>query len=182
MSYKVEKEWTSKEGYPCVAIINTSLGNRCGYVGIPPGHPLHGVSYSDDCPALRGGLQDATHEPVGKRGILALVCFAANGGRASMDVVFDVHGSVTFTGDGKDGCPVYADVWWVGFDCGHAGDGHDIELMNEEMQAFYRKHPELQRVHEGDIVRTLDYVVQECENLAEQLKRVADGATINYDA
>jgi hypothetical protein len=36
-------EWRS-HGLPCL-IVRSVMGNLCGYVGVPPGHRLHGVHY-----------------------------------------------------------------------------------------------------------------------------------------
>lgn len=50
-------EWRS-HGLPCLIVRNMRVtGALCGYVGLPPGHPLHGVDYSD-CPEfeVHGGL------------------------------------------------------------------------------------------------------------------------------
>ena len=41
------------------AIVHNNMGFRCGYVRVPEGHPLHGVSYDDgpdDVISVHGGL------------------------------------------------------------------------------------------------------------------------------
>jgi hypothetical protein len=39
-------EWRdAATGYPCL-IVRGSMGALCGYVGLPPGHPLHGKPYT----------------------------------------------------------------------------------------------------------------------------------------
>jgi len=80
----------------CLIVRSPRLGSLCGYVGLAPGHPLHGYDYDH------------------------------------VDV--DVHGGLTFAGacdeDAPEGhgiCHVPApgrpaDVWWLGFDCGHLFD------------------------------------------------------------
>jgi hypothetical protein len=45
--FKIEREWTHA-GLLCAATMNTPYGNRCGYVRVPPGHPLHGVDPLED--------------------------------------------------------------------------------------------------------------------------------------
>ena len=37
----IEKEWTYK-GFPCVVRVVEEMGHRCGYVGLPKGHPYFG--------------------------------------------------------------------------------------------------------------------------------------------
>lgn len=50
------REWRDETtGYPCL-IRRGSLGAWCGYVAVPPGHPMHGKDYND-CPVeVHGGL------------------------------------------------------------------------------------------------------------------------------
>jgi len=67
---------------------------------------------------------------------------------------FSVHGGITYWGGGSNSSyPIPSSLWWFGFDCDHAGDA---------------------RIEEDDplpygIVRDLNYVVAECEKLAEQI-------------
>jgi len=88
------EEWRA-HGMPCLIVRASSTGALCGYVGVPPGHPLHGKSY----------------------------------GNAAVDAL-DVHGGITF-GDKCGAVAVICHVplpgepdavWWLGFDCSHAGD------------------------------------------------------------
>lgn len=96
-------------------IVRNPMGALCGYVGVPPGHPLHGVGYN----ACRG-LASCDGDPI--------VC------SCRLDLELNVHGGLTFS----DSCQTHddpargvchvpepgrpADVWWLGFDCAHAGD------------------------------------------------------------
>lgn len=66
---------------------------------------------------------------------------------ASVDA--DVHGGLTYSAKGE--YPVESDLWWLGFDCAHAGDFEGGSCL-------------------GKPLRTLEYVVQECESLAKQLQ------------
>jgi hypothetical protein len=43
--FKIEKDFMIDE-YRCL-IVGHSLGHRCGYVGIPQGHALYGIDYTD---------------------------------------------------------------------------------------------------------------------------------------
>lgn len=143
---RVEKHW-QHEGYECVVVMNEHMGFRCGYVGIPKGHPLYGKPYNEDCPELKGMIGE--HTTIGKRGALTVFCW--DGKSTDPQIVFDVHGGLTYSGEA--GYPIdKPDTWWFGYDCGHAGD-----MTNYT-------------VHDGDVMRDLDYCVGECESLAEQLK------------
>jgi hypothetical protein len=42
--FTVEKDWITAAGLRAVVTMG-SMGFRCGYVGVPEGHPLHGVGY-----------------------------------------------------------------------------------------------------------------------------------------
>lgn len=156
MSYTVEKDWTTHAGFRAVVIM-ASMGHRCGYVGVPKGHPLHGASYSDPHPAL----DFPADETIGKRGVIPLLC---GNGRASPDVVFDVHGGITYAG-GNDKYPVDSDLWWFGYDCSHAGDAPSpsavADCVKRMGEMFY---PSPDEVH-----RSLGYCASECESLAAQL-------------
>jgi hypothetical protein len=71
----------------------------------------------------------------------------------------DVHGGLTYA-DGKNNYPLEQnpeDLWWFGFDCAHLGDAPI---------PGYTPYPE----YMDGITRSLQYVQQECENLAQQLK------------
>jgi len=141
----------------------TPMGHRCGYVRIPSKHYLYGKHYGDQ---LKIRLKDLKNEPIGKRG--AIPIFASilkdDDDRVSMDVLFDVHGSITFSGKGKEM------VWnkpgyWIGFDCAHCDDGKDPELMGEKEKELHHKYS----IPTGGGVRTREYVEQECKNLIDQI-------------
>lgn len=160
---KIEKEF-EHQGYKCVVIM-TDMGHRCGYVGIPKKHPLYGVYGSEEHKSLPA--EDLQQQEVGKRGIIPLVCFGAKEDKvyASPDVYFDVHGGITFSDGGLRALPDVKDLWWFGFDCAHAGDAPDLNKMNPKLREVYEKFPS-----KTDVVRTLKYCIQECKNLADQLK------------
>lgn len=80
-------------GLACLMVRNKIVGHWCGYVAVPPEHPLHGVSCDServDDVVVHGGL---TYEG----GCFGDICHAAKSGEAD-------------------------DVWWLGFDAAHAGD------------------------------------------------------------
>lgn len=149
MAYTVEKKWTTDAGYKAVVLM-TDMGHRCGYVAVPAGHVLDGQDYSEACP----GPELPDDEPVGKRGIFSLLCARTNDGQLRIDAYFNVHGSITYADRNTTGYPAKESdgLWYFGFDAAHDGD-------NEE----------------GG--RSFDYMVAECESLAEQFKTVQEATT-----
>lgn len=78
---------------------------------------------------------------------------------------FDVHGGLTYSGGGENSkYPVESDLWWFGYDCAHFGDGKDLNYVSEEL----KKHM-FMFVDESETIRTLDYCIEECKSLANQL-------------
>lgn len=158
------KDWVTEAGYRALVLL--VHGNHyCGYVGIPKDHPLYGVSYSDDCESLAPAYERALNRPIDKKGIIPVV-LGAMSGRRSMDICFNVHGSVTYTGSGLvEG----TQHWWVGFDCAH----YDDLTLDEEFNELGRVFMEGEE-WKGDYrkLRDIPFVVNECENLANELLRV----------
>lgn len=144
MDSENEKDWITKAGLRAVCLMVRG-SHRCGYVGLPPGHPLYGVEYDDDNELLGRQRQKLDCEPAGKRGVVTLFCW--DGKKVSPEIFFDVHGSLTYSSSGED-YPAEGPEWWLGFDCAHCGDS----------TAF-----------SGGESRSLEYVVAECERLAEQI-------------
>lgn len=145
-TYKVEYD-EKYEGFRCVVILST-VGHRCGYVGVNEEHPLFNHEYGDTVPEeliyLMTEIQEA---PVGKRGVIDLLCYDPKNPRVG--ILFDVHGGITYSGLNDVGYPVESDekLWFFGYDCAHAED------------TYYPK--------------SLDYCIQECKSLAEQLGRIS---------
>ena len=73
----------------------------CGYVRIPEGHPLYEVDYTDPAPGVT--CADTKEAP-------------------RLEILFDAHGSLTFSGKLRD-----RDGWWLGFDCNHLDDRPEIQ-------------------------------------------------------
>ncbi len=79
-------------------MVRGPMGSWCGYVGVPPGHPAHGKDDGELDLKVHGGLTYAAPCMVeSARGPEALVCHVPQPGESD-------------------------DVWWLGFDCGHAWD------------------------------------------------------------
>lgn len=171
------------EGLPCAMRRNERYGVWCGYVGVGPEHPLFGLPYNQPLKLpsswFEGRTLDQGYGPVDL--FMHIV-----GGAKSMDdatpicLALHVHGGCNYAEDHiphsePDG------HWWFGFDCMHAGDlmpgnpNHD-ELMNQMIDSM----PEHVRATMRDIVfrknrgvyRDRQYVVSECQSLADQLNAV----------
>ena len=154
--YKVDKVFEA-HGLRCV-IITTRYGHHCGYVGVSKEHPFYGLDYCDKVPSnFMQYHYDAEEKPVGDRGIIDLLYH--NPEAPKVGILFDVHGGITFSGNGRESnYPIEGDEWWFGYDCAHAGD------LSPGFQSF------------GNVVyRDLNFCIKQCEKLAAQL------ATITWD-
>jgi len=63
--YKIEREWIHA-GLRCAVTQAREAEHRCGYVRVPPGHPLYGAEYgADSVDSLRahGGVNFSGIEP-----------------------------------------------------------------------------------------------------------------------
>ena len=170
MTYEVEKDWTTASGLRAVVIM-VDLGHRCGYVGIPNNHPLFGVAYNEQTPLIKLDPQRSTE----KMGSIQIFCAAGKNldDLNSPEYVFKVHGGLTYSGNGGDKhkgtYPVESDLWWFGYDCGHAGDAP----APGSRMAQYRSS-----LFDGDVHRTLEYCINECESLATQLSNVKEQTNV----
>ena len=136
-------------GFACLARRHPAHGYWCGYVGLPPGHPLHSKIWSET---------DAVGDLHAHRGInySALCC----------NDICHIP---------QPGMP--AEVWWLGFDTGHAFDqspGTDARLREAAAAAHAVGAPwadELDRneINRMEVYRDLPYVRHEIEALAEQV-------------
>lgn len=161
MAFEVEKDWITQSGLRAVVIMS-EMGHRCGYVGVAQEHPLYGAHYGDSHPAIAAPEDD---EPVGKRGIITLLC-ATPERMTSPELAFDVHGSITYSGNGDGKYPTESDLWWFGYDCAHAGDGRSPEFL-EQQRERYPDSPIMW--HDDGEFRSLEYCIGECERLAQQI-------------
>jgi hypothetical protein len=147
-----------KTGLDCMAR-RGPLGAWCGYVGVPDGHPLHGVSHGDRDPqaeACEPGRCD-------RRGCsLDDACWDSR-----LDAKLEAHGDVNFSAAcHENGDPATSvchisdrEVWWFGFDCGHAWDvAPGLSLRFDDM-----------------VYRDLPYVVGQVRGLARQLAERGEG-------
>ena len=93
-------QWTDEAtGLPCLVVRNR-FGALCGYVGVPVGHPMHGLGCDDGVgPNLEchGGLTFAGPCADASENLAQTICHVPEAGEADA-------------------------VWWLGFDCNHGGD------------------------------------------------------------
>ena len=168
----VESDFEYK-GYRCVIVFN-DRGIRCGYVGLPKGHALYGKGFGSQ---LKATYKDIGEE-LGKRSPLqAFYLWGSDpDNRVELEMYFNVHGGVTYASDGKESkYPVESDLWWIGFDCGHAGDAPDLDLVEKlwgddpkirQRLDFEYEYP----LHfDDDVLRSNEYVQQECRSLVDQI-------------
>jgi len=160
-NHKTERDW-EQYGLRCV-VLGLDIGHRCGYVGIPESHPLYGVGYGEESDVLENLHAEVMEGDIGKRGIIPILCA---GDSFRPDVVFDVHGGLTYSGGGGE-YPVASDgLWWFGFDCGHYGDANDVLLMTGNKAEMW------DRILDDGIVRSTEYVAEEVAGLAKQLAAI----------
>lgn len=168
--YIVEKEF-EHDRYKCVVIFNAS-GYRCGYVGVPESHPLYRKKYSDYLEINKRDIED--REVSGIFPLLSMILDSDE--RVRIEAFFQVHGGITYSGGGKNSeYPIKSDLWWFGFDCGHYCDGKELELAcvrfpKYRMQLLMQLEIERKYHVNDEVVRTEQYVTDECKKLAEQLK------------
>jgi hypothetical protein len=129
------------------------------------------VGYSDETFAL---LPPKPDTPIGKRGVFTLLGAALSGTIArSPEMVFDVHGGITFSGELKHELLQEKlgkfDPWWFGYDCAHAGDAASPEYY-ERMRQEHPTRPFMWEPVVGGVHRDLDYCINECESLASQIR------------
>ena len=168
--YIVEREF-EHAGYKCVVTFG-SMGHRCGYVGIPKNHPLYGKGYDDYLEIKKSDIGDREIS-----GIIPLFldCLDEDE-RIRIEAYFQCHGGITYAGGGENSkYPIKSDLWWFGFDCGHAGDKADLLYAMQKFpnrQEEYRTRLFVENMYpiEDDVIRTEEYVEEECKKLAEQLK------------
>lgn len=168
--YIIEREF-EHAGYKCVVTF-TSMGYRCGYVGVPKEHSLYGKGYQEHLDIKKVDIGD--REISGAIPLLS-ACLDEDE-RIRIDAYFQCHGGITFADGGENShYPIDSDLWWFGFDCAHCDDAKDLELAYERFPN-YRKNLAMQIECEGKfhidglIIRTEEYVADECKKLAEQLK------------
>lgn len=120
--------WVDPETNLDCLIVRGPTGALCGYVGVPDGHKMYESEYEGIEVDVHGGLTFSDHCQPGDDDSSG-VCNPKDG--ASND-----------------------NVWWLGFDCAHAGD-------------FIPARPPIILIESA--YKNFDYVKSEVESLAKQM-------------
>ena len=166
--YKVESDF-EHNGLRCVVTFG-DMGHRCGYVGVPKTHSLYGKDYSDYLEIKKEDIKDKEVS-----GILSLFAAAFDeDDRIRIETYFNCHGGITYASGGMDSkYPVESDLWWFGFDCAHCNDGKDWDLALKyfpELSQRILMAKQIENMYPViEIIRTMEYVENECKSLADQL-------------
>jgi hypothetical protein len=82
----------------------------------------------------------------------------------------DVHGGITYSDDHLEGV---GDGPWIGFDCAHTVDKHDVESVTEKFDLDDAERESLERynklVPEHATVKSLEFCINECKKVIDQL-------------
>lgn len=137
-------QWINGESDLDCLMVRNHNGAWCGYVGVPPGHPLYEKSAFDspaDRLSVHGGLTFAS--------------------KCDEDAP-EGHGICHVPLPGRE-----PDVWWLGFDCGHAWD------LQPAMPGLLGL---------GTTYRDVSYVMEQVTILALQLAAIRDNPALLEDA
>lgn len=94
---------------------------RCGYVGIDERHPLHGKDYNDYIPSRATADREFDLSDRGSAPVMAALTVdpeKSDAGMWPISLALVAHGGITFASTFDHD----KELWWFGFDCGHAGD------------------------------------------------------------
>lgn len=181
---KINESDFEYKGYRCVTTF-TEMGYRCGYVGIPEGHPLYGKKEDVKLNMTIREMAEKETE-VNKRNSVStlLLEMADEDELVELGAYFNVHGGITYCSGGHDSKhPIESDLWWFGFDCGHCCDAPDIEKMED----LWGDDPKIRRRIDEPLsipilvdmeVRTMEYVQEECKRLVDQIIDLLDNVEV----
>ena len=124
-------------GLPCL-IVRNPMGALCGYVGVPEGHPFYEKDYDEVEASVHGGLTFASF---------------------CQEVDNPCEGVCHLVEEGEPD-----NVWWLGFDCNHAGD--IAPGMHSRLPSYLKI---LDRSFE-ESYKDMTYVEAEVKELAAQVK------------
>lgn len=152
ISQEVVPHQFNYKGFDCKVLRSPIIGILCGYVKVDKQSPLYGKHYYDQ---IRVPTSIA-NRPITNRDnlpIMSLLMDSLNGNMdddiLSLGSCFDVHGGLTFSGD-----PEGNGDWWLGFDCGHAGD-------------FIPSAPFIDGVY-----KEVSYVENQCKKLVDEILKM----------
>lgn len=136
-----------ESGYDALIVRNQGLGNLCGYVGVPEGHPAFEKECGEIGVAVHGGLTFSNFcAPDGSEA--ENICHVPLPGRSDK-------------------------VWWLGFDCAHGQDKKPFNIFKgvgkDVAEELKKIAPMYARFVDSGTYKTIDYVKAEIESLAYQL-------------
>lgn len=146
-------------GLPVRARRHELWGHWCGFVGVPPSHPLFGHHFRDPVPHPPGMMKRPfAVDEHGALNVLTSTFDHAEWGEgyASVSLIIGAHGGLSYAGHLHGD----AENWYFGFDCSHAGDLQPLALDVGIDPEWYLS---------VSVYRTMAFVQSECLNLAEQL-------------
>lgn len=89
----------------------------------------------------------------------------------------DFHGGVTYAEPSLYDCDD-DNIWWIGFDCGHCFDGHDVDAAKQYFgddpdfkRIFYTMEDFWRKSNKESEIRSLAYVKDECKKLIDQIEK-----------
>jgi hypothetical protein len=167
-------EWTDQEtGLHCLIIRTNISGSLCGYVGVEPSHPAHGLDYDgsphEEAKEYYKALRESMRKSVRNSKLESPKLEAPEpvSGIGNSLGSIRVHGGLTYAGLRGE---FDRGLWYFGFDCGHYDDFMPalearLKLLYvDESMAWKKRSP-----YNGTY-RDIDYVKNECQKLARQLK------------
>lgn len=135
------------EGLRCTIKRAGGPEHLCGYVGVPPEHPLFGKDYDEKVPYTKETLE----REIGTLSPILIITGSIEQDRCTLALIFDVHGGLSWARDHAAGYPPDG-LWHFGFDCGHSGDKSPGRNWST-----------------GGIYRNWEYVEAQVKSLATQL-------------
>lgn len=97
------------------------------------------------------------------------------------------HGGITFA-DGGTGSiyPVHSDLWWIGFDCNHFMDGHNVVLAE---RCFHTDEESLAQImrykrtgwYDNEREKSLQFCADECRSIVDQIERYANEGVTSHE-
>jgi len=173
------KELIEKEGYfecwrayglTCFVYRYAPYGHWCGYVGVPKSHKLYGLNYTQASKSLTKLLEKRKRQKVNikEMGLGPLLAMASSIEelKPTLEIVFDVHGGITFSGKPSVIWKV-DNKWFFGFDTAHTGD-----LVCQILEKLSYKEKDFWLKESGYTYKTKEYVIQETNKLARQISEV----------
>ena len=81
------------------------------------------------------------------------------------EIDISVHGGLSYENITNNGTI-------FGFDCGHFFDAPDVNLMTLQYRLVHDQLCSFGDIYADGVIRSLDYCIEECENMAKQFKEL----------